>query len=213
MNAPGFRSPRIGLTGGVASGKSTVANLFSALGVPVLDADLIAREVIAPGSALLAQLFAQFGQDLRDADGTLDRAALRRLVFADASRRRELETLMHPAIRARMDQLALQADGPYQLHVVPLLVETGAAGRYQRVLVVDCPESLQWQRLRARDGLDEAQARAMLAAQASRAARLQAADDVIANDGPLAALAPQVQALHARYLEPDVYVRGKPQAQ
>jgi dephospho-CoA kinase len=213
MNAPGPRSPRIGLTGGIASGKSTVSNLFAAHGVPVLDADLIAREVIAPGSALLAQLFAHFGPDIRDADGKLDRAALRRLVFADANRRRELETLMHPAIRARMEQLALQADGPYQLHVVPLLVESGAAGRYQRILVVDCPEGLQWQRLRARDGLSEAQARAMLAAQASRAARLQAADDVIVNDGSLAALAPQVEALHGRYLKPDVYVRGKPQAQ
>jgi dephospho-CoA kinase len=211
--APGAAAPRIALTGGIASGKTTVSNLFAALGVTVLDADVIAREVLAPGSALLAQLFDRFGPGIRTGEGELDRPALRRLVFEDAGRRRELEALMHPAIRARTEELSSQARGPYQLHVIPLLVETGAANRFQRVLVVDCPESLQWQRLRARAGLSEPEARAMLAAQASRAARLQVANDVIVNDGELAALAPQVAALHARYLNPDVYVRGKPQAQ
>jgi dephospho-CoA kinase len=123
------------------------------------------------------------------------------MVFEDASLRRALEALLHPAIRARTEQLASQANGPYQLHVIPLLVETGAFGRYDRVLVVDCPESLQWARLRARDGFSEPEARAMLDAQASRAARLLAADDVIVNDGDLAALGPQVAALHAQYLK------------
>jgi dephospho-CoA kinase len=195
------RPLHIGLTGGIASGKSTVAALFAEQGVPILDADLIAREVLAPGSALLAQLFDRFGPGVRAPDGTLDRAALRRVVFAEPAVRRELEALLHPAIRARTEQLAARLDGPYQLHVVPLLVETNAAAHYDRVLVIDCPESLQWQRLRARPGLSEQEARAMIEAQASRAARLAAADDILLNDGDLAALRPQVTALHARYLE------------
>jgi dephospho-CoA kinase len=194
------RSLCIGLTGGIASGKSTVSQLFASHGVPVIDADVIAREVIAPGTALLQKVFARFGPTIRRPDGTLDRAALRQLVFADASKRRELEALLHPAIRERTARLAWQAIGPYQLHVVPLLVETGAASRYHRVLVVDCPESLQSQRLRARDGVTEPEARAMLEAQASRQARLAVADDVITNDGAPAALAPQVAALHEQYL-------------
>jgi dephospho-CoA kinase len=201
MNAPGSAPRRIGLTGGIASGKTTVSDLFAAHGVPVLDADIIAREVVAPGTALLAQLFDRFGPRIRRPNGDLDRSALRRMVFEDASLRRALEALLHPAIRARTEQLASQANGPYQLHVIPLLVETGAFGRYDRVLVVDCPESLQWARLRARDGISEPEARAMLDAQASRAARLLAADDVIVNDGDLAALGPQVAALHAQYLK------------
>jgi dephospho-CoA kinase len=206
-------SAHIALTGGIASGKSTVSDLFAARGVPILDADLIAREVIAPGTALRAQLFDRFGPGIRRADGELDRAALRRIVFDDPARRRELEALLHPAIIARTQQLASQANGPYQIHVIPLLVETGAADRYQRVLVIDCPESLQLARLRAREGLSEREALAMLAAQASRTARLAIADDVILNDGDSAALEPQVAALHAQYLKPGVYVRGNPQAQ
>ncbi|HXR18954.1 MAG TPA: dephospho-CoA kinase [Steroidobacteraceae bacterium] len=201
MSPLGPRALHIGLTGGIASGKSTVAAMFADQGVPILDADLIAREVLVPGSALLAQLFDRFGPGVRGPDGTLDRAALRRVVFAEPALRRELEALLHPAIRARTEQLAARLDGPYQLHVVPLLVETNAAARYDRVLVIDCPESLQWQRLRARPGLSEQEARAMIEAQASRAARLAAADDILLNDGDLAALRPQVAALHARYLE------------
>lgn len=195
------RPPRIGLTGGIASGKTTVSDLFAAYGIPVLDADIIAREVIAPGTALRAQLFDRFGPGIRREDGELDRAALRRIVFADPALRRELEALLHPAVRARTEQLALQAHGPYQLHVVPLLAETHAADRYDRVLVVDCPEDLQWLRLRARDGISETEARAMLAAQASRADRLAVADDIILNDGDRGTLGPRVAALHARYLE------------
>ncbi len=200
MNAGGAWPPRVVLTGGVACGKSTVSDLFAARGVPVLDADRIAREVVAPGTPLLEQLFTHFGASIRAADGSLDRAALRRLVFADPARRRELEALLHPAIRSRTEQLASEAGGPYQLHVIPLLVETGAAARFDRILVVDCPESLQWQRLMARPGLAESEARAMIAAQASRAARLAVADDVIVNDGAVADLGPKVDALHTRYL-------------
>jgi len=195
------RPARVGLTGGIASGKSTVSRLFEQLGVPVLDADKIARELVAPGTPLLATLFEHFGPGIRADDGSLDRPALRRLVFGDEARRRELESLMHPAIRARTEQLAVLAPGAYQLHVVPLLVETHAQDRYDRILVVDCPESLQLTRLLARDGMSETQARAMLGSQASRTARLAAADDVILNDGALDALGPRVAALHARYLE------------
>lgn len=199
--APGMgaRPLRVGLTGGVASGKSTVAQLFAELGVPIIDTDEIARELTAPGAPLLAQVIAHFGEPLRRPDGTLDRQALRRIVFADADARRELESLLHPAIRARAEQLAERAGGPYQLHLVPLLVESGLRSRYDRVLVVDCPEPLQLARLQARDAASAEQARAMLAAQAPRAARLVAADDVIVNDGTIEALRPQIAALDRRY--------------
>jgi dephospho-CoA kinase len=197
---PGPRPLRVGLTGGIASGKSAVSRLFEALGVPVLDADIIAREVIVPGTALLATLFERFGPGIRADDGSLDRSALRRLVFSDEGRRHELESLMHPAIRARTEQLAAQVKGAYQLHVVPLLFETHAQGRYDRILVVDCPESLQLTRLLARDGMSETAARAMLSSQTSRAERLASSDDVILNDGTLDALGPRVAALHERYL-------------
>jgi dephospho-CoA kinase len=198
--APKRPPPRIGLTGGIASGKSRVSALFADLGASVIDADQIARDVIAPGTALRAQLLERFGAAVRAPDGGLDRTALRRLVFADQARRHELEALLHPAIRERTEQLANEATGPYQLHVVPLLAETHAAGRYARVLVVDCPESLQIARLRARDGSSEQEARAILAAQASRAERVALADDLILNDAAVEALAPQVLALHQRYL-------------
>lgn len=199
---------RVGLTGGIASGKSTVARQFQALGVPVIDADLVSRELMAPGAPLTQQILARFeapvreryGQPLCRADGTLDRALLRRLIFDDPTQRRALEALTHPAIRARMQARASEAGGVYQIHVIPLLVENQAAARVDRVLVVDCPEALQLQRLQARDGSSESPARALLAAQASREARLAAADDVIRNDGDTAALAPQVQALHRKYL-------------
>jgi dephospho-CoA kinase len=198
--APAARVPWVGLTGGIASGKTTVANLFAALGVPVLDADQIAREVVAPGTPLRDQLFEHFGPSIRTPEGELDRAALRRIVFQDRARRGELEALLHPAIRARSEQLSASAGGPYQLHVVPLLVETRSARRFTRVLVVDCPEQLQLERLMARSHVGDAEASAMLATQASRAERLAVADDVIRNDGPAEALPALVAALHERYL-------------
>jgi dephospho-CoA kinase len=203
-------APRIALTGGIASGKSTVAQLFGALGIVVIEADQVAREVIAPGSALLAQLFERFGAPLRRADGSLDRAALRRQVFEDPEQRAQLEALLHPAIKARTEQLAAQAQGPYLLLVIPLLIETHAESHYDRVLLVDCPEALQLARLMARDGCDAGQARAMLDSQASRAARIAAADDVIVNDGPAADLTPKVAALHQRYLALAAPAPGSP---
>ena len=199
---------RVGLTGGIASGKSTVAQHFVALGVAVIDADQVARELLVPGMPLLAavlarfgpQVSARYGSSLRRADGSLERRLLRRLVFEDAGERRALEALTHPAIRARTEQLALQVGGVYQIHVNPLLVETHSKSRYDRVLVVDCPQALQFARLQARDGMDLKEAQAMLAAQADRTARLAIADDVIVNEGAPEALAPRVAALHSKYL-------------
>jgi dephospho-CoA kinase len=193
------RPPRIALTGGIASGKSTVSRLFDALGVPVIDADEVARDVVAPGTTLLAQVFEQFGAQLRRPDGSLDRTGLRRLVFADPARRRQLEALLHPAISVRSEILAARAGGPYQIHVIPLLVETHAGAHFDRVLLVDCPEALQLARLQARDGCDAAQARAMLGSQASREARLATADDVIVNDGEPTELVAKVAALDQKY--------------
>ncbi|HQW08781.1 MAG TPA: dephospho-CoA kinase [Steroidobacteraceae bacterium] len=195
---------RVGLTGGIASGKSTVANLFAALGVPVIDSDVIARDVVAPGSALLERIRAEFGGGVLAPDGSLDRKALRARVFGETAdstaARRRLEALTHPAIRAEMDARSAKAGGPYQILAIPLLVEGGARGRVDRVLVVDADEATQIRRLQARDGSTLAEARAILAAQTDRARRRAAADDIITNNGDLAALAAQVEGLHAAYL-------------
>lgn len=192
---------RIGLTGGIASGKSRVADFFGAHGVPVIDSDQIAREVVAPGSPALGAIRERFGAEVIAPDGTLDRRALRALVFADPAARRDLEAITHPAIRRRMAELNAMARGPYVINAIPLLTEGGGRRDLDRVLVIDCPEELQVQRVMARDQVDEAGARAVLAAQASRAARLAIADDVITNDGDLAGLEAAVATLHRRYLD------------
>jgi dephospho-CoA kinase len=193
------RPLQIGLTGGIASGKSTVSGLFSALGVPVIDTDRIARDVVAPGTALLARVGAQFGAGVLNPDGSMNRRALRERVFADPDERAQLEALMHPAIMAELQRRAAAAGGPYLILAIPLLVEHGLRASVDRVLLVDCDPDLQLRRVQVRDGVTVAQARAVLAAQASRAARLAVADDVIVNDGDLAALQRQVERLHARY--------------
>jgi dephospho-CoA kinase len=195
------RKFRVGLTGGIASGKTTVANLFAALGVPIVDTDVLAREVLEPGTPLLAEVLAHFGPGVTNADGTLDRRALRSRVFADPVERRWLEERTHPAIRARTDALCDSSPGPYVVVAIPLLVETAGADRFDRVLVVDVDPAVQLARLQARDGSTRAEAERILAAQATRAARLAVANDVIRNDGDLAALRDQVQALHGRYVE------------
>ena len=201
---------RVGLTGGIACGKSTVANLFAALGATIVDTDLLAREVVAPGSPLLPQIAAHFGQQVLQEDGTLDRAALRARVFADAAERQWLEQLTHPAIRALTDQRCESATGGYVIVAIPLLVETRGAQRFDRVLVVDCDPAVQLARLQARDGTTREQALRMLAAQASREQRLAAADDVIHNDGDIAALRDQVEKLHRSYLTPSRKDRSSP---
>ena len=192
----------VGLTGGVASGKSEVTRRFQALGVEVVDADVAAREVVEPGQPALARIAERFGAGMLLADGRLDRRQLRERVFADAQARRDLEAITHPAIRARVKAQAQAAPGPYAVVAVPLLAEAGRAAYpwMARVLVVDAPESLQHDRLMRRDGVDEALAARMIAAQASRTVRLAIADDVILNDGDPAHLDTAVSALHARYL-------------
>jgi dephospho-CoA kinase len=191
---------RIGLTGGVASGKSSAAAAFHALGVPVVDADRLAREVVERGQPALAAIAAAFGPEYLLPDGGLNRRRLRELVFADPERRRQLEAIVHPAVRAAEAASLAGADAPYVVVAIPLLAETGQSPRFDRVLVVDCPESLQKSRLMARDGSSAAEADAMLAAQASRAARLAIANDVLDNSGSLAELDASVRRLHARYL-------------
>lgn len=191
---------RIGLTGGIASGKSTVASLFTALGVTVVDTDLLSREVVAPGSALLRQITDHFSMQVQSGDGTLNRQELRKRIFEDPEQRKWLEALLHPAIRELTDARSEAATGPYVIVAIPLLVETDGAARFDRVLVVDCDPDLQLARLMARDGARREDAVRMLAAQAPRAARLAVADDVIHNDGDLASLRDRVAKLHAEYV-------------
>ena len=195
------RAYRVGLTGGIASGKSTAAKFFGALGVPILDSDQIARDVVEPGQPPLERLVERFGRKILTADGHLDRPALRDIVFADPKARADLEALTHPAIGAAMEARSAAAGGPYQILVIPLLVEKNLAAHVDRVLVVDCDEELQIRRLRDRDGSTADQVQAILKAQAPRTARLKAADDVIRNDSDMSAVRDQVAALHARYLE------------
>jgi dephospho-CoA kinase len=191
----------VGLTGGIGSGKSAVADLFAELGVAIIDTDRISRELTGPGGAAMAAIRAEFGDTVVRSDGSLDRAQMRGLVFANDIARKRLEAILHPMIRAEAERrlAAVQGDA-YAMLVVPLLVETGAYRKLiDRVLVVDCDEASQLRRIVSRDGLDEAQARAILAAQASREQRLAAADDVLENQGPVEALCGKVAALHEKY--------------
>lgn len=193
------RPLRIALTGGIASGKSAVAEKFAELGVPIIDTDVLARGAVESGTSGLAQVVAHFGQDVLAADGSLDRRRLRERIFRDAAARKFLEGVLHPLIRDEQERLAQQLGGAYQIHVVPLLVENGLQSNYDRVLVVDCPAETQLQRLMDRDGSTLEDARRILAAQATREQRLKAADDVIENTGSLATLGERVQQLHRDY--------------
>jgi dephospho-CoA kinase len=192
---------RVGLTGGIASGKSTAAGFFEGLGVPILDSDKIAREVVEPGQPPLEHLVKRFGPSILTPDGRLDRPALRDIVFSDPKARADLEALTHPAIGAAMEARSAETGGPYQILVIPLLVEKNLSSHVDRVLVVDCDEALQVSRIHQRDGSSPEQAEAILRAQAPRAARLKAADDVIRNDAAIDSVQKQVAALHARYLK------------
>jgi dephospho-CoA kinase len=192
---------RVGLTGGIASGKSTAAKFFGALGVPIIDTDQVARDVVEPGQPPLERLVERFGRSILTEDGHLDRPALRNIVFSDPKARADLEALTHPAIGAAVEARSATAGGPYQILVIPLLVEKGLGSQLDRVLVVDSTEELQVRRLQARDGSTLDQAKAILNAQASRSARLKAAHDVITNEGDMSAVREQVAALHAKYLE------------
>jgi dephospho-CoA kinase len=194
------RRLRVGLTGGIASGKSTVARRFIELGIPVIDADVAAREVVAPGKPGLRQVIDRFGAGIVDENGELDRRALRELVFSDPGARRDLEAILHPLIRADMEQSTAAAVGPYVVMAIPLLVEGGSRDRVDRVLVVDVDESVQLERVMARDHCSLEQARAILASQAPRSARLAVADDVLPNAGTVTELRQAVDRLHEQYV-------------
>ncbi len=195
------RRLRIGLTGGIASGKSTVATRFMELGVPVVDADVAARTVVEPGTPGLAAVVGRFGPGVLARNGELDRRALRNLIFSDQAARRDLEAILHPLIRGQMDLEARAADGPYIIMAIPLLVEGQSRDRVDRVLVVDVDEATQRARLQARDGSTPEQAQAILDSQADRSARLAAADDVLSNGGSVTELRQAVDRLHEKYLQ------------
>ena len=190
----------IGLTGGIGCGKTAVTERFAELGVPVIDADRVAREVVEPGQPALEKVRLRFGDELLRSDGSLKRDRLRELIFSDEQARLDLEAILHPLIRRRMrDRLKiLKAD--YAILAIPLLLETGQGETVNRILVVDCPEEEQIQRVCSRDGISRERVRKILSAQSSRTERLAAADDVIDNSGTLTELTPQIQALHQSYL-------------
>jgi dephospho-CoA kinase len=192
----------VGLTGGIGSGKSSAGQVFEELGTTVIDTDALAHALTGPGGAAIEPIRAAFGADYVTPDGALDRARMRELVFADAAKKRLLESILHPMIRSQTSELVQAARGAYVILMIPLLIEShDYRGRCQRILVVDCPEELQLARVTARSGLATAQVRAIMANQVSREARLAAADDVIDNSQDPAHLRRQVEALHARYLQ------------
>ena len=191
---------RIGLTGGIGSGKSTVAALFAARGIPVIDADAIAHQLTSPGMAATARILQTFGPDIGNADGGMDRQRLARRIFTDRKERERLEAILHPLIRAEMLRQQETLDAPYCLLVIPLLYEAGQADMVDRVLVVDVNEGTQSARVAARDKRSEAEIRAILSAQAYPAQRLRMADDRITNNGSLDELQSQVEVLHRHYL-------------
>lgn len=190
----------IGLTGGIGSGKSTCAALFSELGVPVIDADELAHALVAPGEPALADIITEFGPEYLTADGTLDRGKLRQLVFAEPASRHRLEAILHPLIHNNIIALVASVQAPYCVVSIPLLLETGQTDLVDRVLVIDIPEALQLSRTAARDRLAMDEIRPVLETQADRSTRLAAADDVISNAGSLDEIAVKVQALHKEYL-------------
>lgn len=200
MSSPPFC---VGLTGGIGSGKSTVADRFARLGAQIIDTDVIAHELTGPGGAAMEAIVATFGGEIKNQDGALDRTQMRRRAFVDPAVRKQLEAVLHPLIRAECAHRLEAVTGPYAMLVVPLLVENWQAYRpmLDRVAVVDCDEAQQLSRTAARAGLNLDQARAILAAQASRVVRLQIADDLIDNRGDLANLVHQVECLHLKYLK------------
>ncbi|MCB1921323.1 MAG: dephospho-CoA kinase [Candidatus Competibacteraceae bacterium] len=190
----------VGLTGGIGSGKTAVSDRFALFGIPIIDTDLIARELVEPGQPALAEIAAEFGADCLDDQGRLDRGRLRKSVFVDDAGRRKLEGILHPRIRAVARDRIAALSAPYCLLVIPLLVETGMTDLVDRVLVVDAPEAEQIRRVMARDQVEEAQARRILASQARRDQRLALADNVLENSGDLAKLELPIAELHQHYL-------------
>lgn len=192
----------VGLTGGIGSGKSTVADLFVAQGAALVDTDAIAHELTGPGGAAMAEISAAFGPEIVNPAGGLDRAAMRERVFADPAARQKLEAILHPMIRQISAERCKAADAPYVILAVPLLVESGTyRERCQRIVVVDCPENRQVERVMARNRMTAAEVEAIMATQASREERLAVADDVIVNDAGVDSLFSQVDALNSKYLK------------
>ena len=200
MTSPASKPWILGLTGGIGSGKSAAAQCFIDLGVHLVDADHAARWVVEPGRPALAQIAEHFGPSVLQADGTLNRSALRELIFKDPQQRVWLESLLHPLIREEIRQYLARAESAYAILVSPLLLETSQHQMVQRVLVIDVPESVQIERTVLRDKTNEEQVRAILKAQASRDERLSRADDVIVNDRDPAWLKSEVERLHHYYL-------------
>ncbi len=192
---------KVGLTGGIASGKTTVSNLFAKLGVPVIDADVIAHALVEPGQAALKQIIQTFGSSLINKDGNLNRAKLRQKIFADRGQREQLESILHPRIRQAMQEKIAGLSDPYCLLSIPLLLEKGWQSQIDRVLVVDCPPDLQVQRLMTRDGLLIDEINQIMKTQANRDTRLAIANDVIYTDYNFSQLQTQVLALHRLYSE------------
>jgi dephospho-CoA kinase len=191
----------VGLTGGIGCGKSTVADLFAALGATIVDTDVIAHALTAPQGAAMPAIVAEFGPDFAQPDGALDRARMRTLVFSDATARARLEAILHPRIRAATEAAGQAATGAYVIYVVPLLIESGSwRERVTRVLAIDCSEDTQVARVMQRSHLSADEVRAIMATQVTRARRLAEADDIVDNDTGLEALRVQVHALHERYL-------------
>jgi dephospho-CoA kinase len=190
----------VALTGGIGSGKSTVSQRLATLGVPVIDADVLAREVTAPGSDGLAEIERMFGPDVLRADGTLDRAGLRRVAFANDACRKRLEAILHPLIREQMQARLAALTGPYAVLVIPLLFETGQTDLADRILVVDAPEAVQLERVQRRSGLAPEEIRRIMASQVSRSERLRGADDIIDNSGDIESVIRQTHQLHQAYL-------------
>ena len=200
MTAPQTRPLRIGLTGGIASGKTMVADAFAEFGTTVVDTDIIARDVVRPGAPALMEISSAFGAEVIAADGTLKRDVMRSIIFSDDEKRRQLEAILHPRIREETEHQVAAANGHYLIIVVPLLAESPMQAMMDRILVVDCTEDTQISRLMARDVETEEQARRIMATQASRKERLAIADDVISNDGEIEDTRQQVLSLHHSYL-------------
>lgn len=191
----------IGVTGGIGSGKTAVTECFASLGIDIVDADIASRVVVEPGTTALTQIAERFGANILQADGALDRAALRRIIFQNETEKRWLETLLHPLIGAEIQRQLQTAASPYVVFVSPLLIEAQQKHFCDRLLVVDVPEELQLQRTMVRDRNDAEQVQRIIASQAKREQRLQYADDIIENSGTLQQLRDKVAALHRRYLE------------
>ncbi len=192
---------KIGLTGGIGSGKTAASDHFSHLGAEVIDTDILSRELVEPGQPALSEIVAGFGEQVLDADGRLDRSRLREKVFRDPQARRRLEAILHPRIRAAMLMRAEQSPAPYVVFVIPLLFETGQQALVDRILLIDVPEAVQRARVAARDGLGDAQIDRIMAAQVDRETRRLNADDIVCNDGTIAELQAEIEKLHRKYLK------------